>query len=121
MDFEEAWKAILDEVGGALSKVEREPVTRLIELIESARRVFVAGAGRSGLMVRTFAMRLMQMGFETYVAGETTTPAIDKDLGQGLPIRHRCIHGPHKQIHAPFPKCLAHDMSAQPRPYLVAR
>ena len=78
MDFEQAWKTILGEVGTALEKVDPEPVMKLIELIESAKRVFVVGAGRSGLMVRAFAMRLMQMGFDTYVAGETTTPPINE-------------------------------------------
>ena len=76
MEFEQAWKTILEEVGGALVKVDGAGVTKLIEAIESAKRVFVVGAGRSGLMVRTFAMRLMQMGLESYVAGETTTPPI---------------------------------------------
>jgi len=56
--------------------VDPERVLKLIEAIESAKRIFVVGAGRSGLMVRTFAMRLMQMGLESYVAGETTTPPI---------------------------------------------
>ena len=78
MDFEQAWKAILGEVGDALSKVSPDSVMKLIELIESSKRVFVVGAGRSGLMVKTFAMRLMQMGLESYVAGETTTPPINQ-------------------------------------------
>ena len=77
MEFQEAWKTILDEVASALTEVDRESVMELIDLIESARRIFVVGAGRSGLMVRTFAMRLMQMGLDAYVAGETTTPPIN--------------------------------------------
>ena len=39
-------------------------------------RVFVYGTGRSGLMLKAFAMRLMQMGLTSYVVGETTTPSI---------------------------------------------
>ncbi len=76
MDFQQAYRTILDELNDALSKVDPERVLKLIEAIESAKRIFVVGAGRSGLMVRTFAMRLMQMGLESYVAGETTTPPI---------------------------------------------
>ena len=76
MDFQQACKIIVDELSGALSKVDPESVAKLIEALESSKRVFVVGAGRSGLMVRTFAMRLMQMGLESYVAGETTTPPI---------------------------------------------
>jgi len=36
------------------------------------------GVGRSGLIGRAFAMRLMHLGFEVYVLGETITPAVEK-------------------------------------------
>ena len=39
------------------------------------------GAGRSGLVAKAFAMRLMHLGFTAYVVGETITPAMrPKDL-----------------------------------------
>jgi 6-phospho-3-hexuloisomerase len=41
----------------------------------SAKRVYVAGAGRSGLIARAFGLRLMHLGITTYVVGETITPA----------------------------------------------
>lgn len=44
--------------------------------IRAARRVFVLGAGRSGLALRMTAMRLMHLGLTVHVAGDTTTPAI---------------------------------------------
>jgi 6-phospho-3-hexuloisomerase len=50
-----------------------------MKAIVAAKRVFVAGAGRSGLMMRAFAMRLMQIGIDTYVVGESTTPDVRKD------------------------------------------
>jgi 6-phospho-3-hexuloisomerase len=37
------------------------------------------GAGRSGLAAKAFAMRLMHMGFNVYVVGETTTPAVQPE------------------------------------------
>jgi 6-phospho-3-hexuloisomerase len=42
----------------------------------AARRIYVAGAGRSGLIARAFAMRLLHLGFDVYVVGETITPAL---------------------------------------------
>ena len=42
-----------------------------------AKRVYVAGAGRSGLIARAFAMRLLHLGYEVYVVGETVTPALE--------------------------------------------
>ena len=47
------------------------------DLMLKAKRVYVAGAGRSGLIARAFAMRLLHLGYEVYVVGETVTPALE--------------------------------------------
>ncbi|NYT06584.1 MAG: 6-phospho-3-hexuloisomerase [Methanomicrobiales archaeon] len=47
----------------------------LKELLE-AKRIYVLGAGRSGLVAKAFAMRLMHLGLQSYVVGETITPAM---------------------------------------------
>ncbi|TFD83196.1 6-phospho-3-hexuloisomerase [Cryobacterium lactosi] len=44
--------------------------------IAAADRVFVLGAGRSGLALRMTAMRLMHLGLVVHVVGDVTTPAI---------------------------------------------
>lgn len=62
-----------------LSQASEEAVLRLAAAVEAHARVFVCAAGRSGLMLRAFAMRLAQMGRTVYVAGETVTPAIAAD------------------------------------------
>ncbi|AEB95938.1 6-phospho-3-hexuloisomerase [Metallosphaera cuprina] len=44
-------------------------------------KVLVMGAGRSGLVGRAFAMRLLHLGYNAYVLGETIVPAIrENDL-----------------------------------------
>lgn len=48
----------------------------LAALVTDADRVFVMGAGRSGLALRMTAMRLMHLGLDVHVVGDTTTPAI---------------------------------------------
>lgn len=63
------------EIAFVESSVDITQVNRLIGEIEEADRIFVCGAGRSLLMLRAFAMRLMHLGFESYVVGDTTTPA----------------------------------------------
>lgn len=45
----------------------------------AAKRVYVTGAGRSGYVAKAFAMRLMHLGIESYVVGETITPAFAKE------------------------------------------
>ncbi|RLE56032.1 MAG: 6-phospho-3-hexuloisomerase [Thermoprotei archaeon] len=52
-------------------------VETLIEAYRSGRKVLIVGAGRSGLVGRAFAMRLMHLGFNVYVLGETITPRLD--------------------------------------------
>lgn len=48
----------------------------VLDVLTDADRVFVFGAGRSGLALRMTAMRLMHLGLDVHVVGETTTPAI---------------------------------------------
>ncbi len=51
---------------------------QLADLLESAERVFVLGAGRSGLALRMTAMRLMHLGLTVHVVGDATSPAIGR-------------------------------------------
>ncbi len=72
---------ILDELGETVGHVCDSSAEKLVDAIMDAQMVFVAGAGRSGLAMKSFAMRLMHIGFETYVVGETVTPSItNKDV-----------------------------------------
>ena len=56
--------------------VEDTQVQKLTELIAGAGQIFFAAAGRSLLVVKCCAMRLMQIGLTVHVVGEVTTPAI---------------------------------------------
>lgn len=68
---------ILDEIADTASGSDHGQVARLACKISEADRVFLAGAGRSGLVLRMAAMRLMHLGKTVHVAGDTTTPAIN--------------------------------------------
>ncbi|WP_433876296.1 6-phospho-3-hexuloisomerase [Sinomonas atrocyanea] len=72
---------IARELEPVLAGVDRDELEGTVRALEEAPRVFVTGEGRSGLMGRAFAMRLMHLGLTAYVVGETTTPALrDGDL-----------------------------------------
>ena len=80
-DYPSLVNLILAEVSAALTSVDQDDVPALEQLIQQARRIFVAGTGRSGLCVRAFAMRLMHLGLSAYIVGNVTTPGItDSDL-----------------------------------------
>jgi 6-phospho-3-hexuloisomerase len=66
----------LDEVNTILARLDDGQAEALLTAIMGARRVFVLGLGRSGLLLRMFAMRLMQIGLAAHIVGDATTPAI---------------------------------------------
>jgi 6-phospho 3-hexuloisomerase len=78
-----AMKAIAANVQTIADEIDYLEVNSLIQDLVSAhqnkKRVFVMGAGRSGLVAKGFAMRLMHLGFYVYVVGETVTPAVETD------------------------------------------
>ena len=81
MDIQAYISQILDELGETLGDICNDSAEKLDDLIIGAQTIFVAGAGRSGLAMKSFAMRLMHLGFDTYVVGGTVTPSItEKDM-----------------------------------------
>ncbi len=66
---------ILKELESGLKQVDPAQTSALEYAILTAKRIFIAGAGRSQLMMRGLAMRLMHFGFSAFVVGETVTPA----------------------------------------------
>lgn len=77
MDTLKYAQQIIEELQHSISQLDHQEAERMAELLLQSNKVFVAGAGRSGLMGRAFAMRLMHVGKEAYVVGETVTPGIE--------------------------------------------
>lgn len=67
------------EIAEVAAQIDARQLAVFASEIRLADRVFVAGAGRSGLVLRMAAMRLMHLGLTVHVAGDTTTPAISSD------------------------------------------
>lgn len=70
-----------EELSGVIERLsgDRDSIQTLdglAECVARADRVFVVGAGRSGLALRMTAMRLMHLGLTVHVVGDVTTPAI---------------------------------------------
>lgn len=78
MDTKNYGKAILGELEKVMEQVSPDACTALCRVIKNAARIFVAGAGRSGLVAKAFAMRLMHLGCAAYVCGEMVTPSFQK-------------------------------------------
>lgn len=70
---------ILKELNHSADLISDEEAEKLVNGILESKKVFVAGAGRSGFMAKSFAMRMMHMGIDSYVIGETVTPNFEKE------------------------------------------
>ena len=75
-NIDKATKQILAELAECVRRVPGTSITEAAVLIEEAPRIFVLGAGRSGLSMRALALRLIHLGKSAFVVGETTTPSI---------------------------------------------
>lgn len=69
---------ILDNLTRILDATDKSKADDLLKLISEAGTTFIGGAGRSLLVSRFFAMRLMHSAHSVYMVGEVVTPAIKK-------------------------------------------
>jgi len=77
-------KPMYDITGFILSAIKRldaKMISKMVDMLvdfyqKKQGRILVMGAGRSGLVGRAFAMRLLHLGYNAYVLGETIVPAI---------------------------------------------
>jgi len=70
-----AGEDLVRRISQAMDKVDWDSFRDLADMLPRVRRTFVTGAGRSGLVARSFGMRLMHAGLVAFVPGETITPA----------------------------------------------
>lgn len=69
-------KLMASRINAIANHISDDEVTRFINELLNAKRIYVMGAGRSGLVAKALAMRLMHLGMISYVVGETITPAL---------------------------------------------
>jgi len=73
-----AQRYIAARVTAALDRLDPRAIHRAVEMLAQAPQIFVYGAGRSGIIGRAFAMRLVQIGLRAYVIGESVTPIVHR-------------------------------------------
>lgn len=76
--FLAAERYIGERVSAALERIDPAVLVRVVDLLDHAPATFVYGAGRSGIIGRAFAMRLVQTGLRAYVIGESVTPIVQR-------------------------------------------
>lgn len=70
-------QTVMREIEAVMEKMNADEVVDFARILhEHEGRIFLLGEGRSGLMAKAFAMRLMHLGAQVYVMGETITPSM---------------------------------------------
>jgi 6-phospho-3-hexuloisomerase len=74
-------KESVDYITKSIQQIFKEDIENTDKFVDSiigSRRIFIYGVGRSGLIAKAFAIRLVQMGLEVYFVGETITPIVEE-------------------------------------------
>lgn len=71
-------KLMATKIRSIANSISDTDTENFIRMLLDAKRIYVVGAGRSGLVAKAFAMRLMHLGLQAYVIGETITPALNR-------------------------------------------
>lgn len=64
------------ELTDYLTQVDERTYQRFSHELLAAKRIATYGAGREGLMMRAFTMRLMHLGLDAHCVGDMTTPPV---------------------------------------------
>jgi 6-phospho-3-hexuloisomerase len=75
---QEMMRLMASKIRAIANTISADDVEKFIAELLDAKRIYVIGAGRSGLVAKAFAMRLMHLGLQAYVVGETITPALNR-------------------------------------------
>ena len=62
-----------------LARINNDHLERLSNAIRVSRHIFLLGKGRTGLVVEMFAMRLVHLGYQAYIIGQSTTPKLTSE------------------------------------------
>ena len=66
--FKQTSKIINDEVNHVLKEIDEQEIDLVMNDVLSKDRIFIAGLGRTGLMMKSFSMRLMHLGCLLYTS-----------------------------------------------------
>lgn len=71
-------RTILRELETLMGAIDEAALGLLVEEMLAAGKIVFTAQGRSGLMLKAIAVRLMHIGLPVFVAGESVTPSVAK-------------------------------------------
>ena len=76
MNTAEGLAAIFDEMRDVFARMPPDAHVQLTRELVRARRILVYGVGRNGLVLQSFAMRLMHLGLDGHYVGQLAAPPV---------------------------------------------
>ncbi|MDO8428474.1 MAG: 6-phospho-3-hexuloisomerase [Candidatus Diapherotrites archaeon] len=76
---QKAMQEITQHIENYNQNLDLNKVHQILKILQTQNKIFVYGAGRSGLVGKAFAMRLMHLSLNVFVIGETVYPAIKEN------------------------------------------
>lgn len=73
-----SYDKVLNEIQAALSKSNFSDLKLFVEKILTCEQIVVYGAGRVGLVMKSFSMRLNHLGLKSFFLGDSNVPKINK-------------------------------------------
>jgi 6-phospho-3-hexuloisomerase len=74
MKTTEILSKILNELTEGSMQIDENQLEQFISYIDFKKRIYIAGAGRSGVAIKAFACRLMHLGLDVHCIGDITVP-----------------------------------------------
>ena len=76
-----AVETILAEINSLADQINQSEIESMVSYLVSKKeraKIFFAGAGRSGCVVKAFTNRMMHLGFSCHLLGDITVPSISE-------------------------------------------
>ncbi|MDR2873809.1 MAG: SIS domain-containing protein [Methanobrevibacter sp.] len=67
---------ILEEINNSIFKVDKNQIIDFIKLLDNSDRLYLRGKGRSALVSKQFAMRLLHLDYSVFIVGSVTAPPV---------------------------------------------
>ncbi|MGX7068087.1 6-phospho-3-hexuloisomerase [Vagococcus fluvialis] len=79
MSYNKISDDILSELTSVLNQIDTEAIDLMISEMNKAKKIYFVGVGRVFLSLQSMAKRLAHLGYEVYVVGQITEPALTRE------------------------------------------
>ncbi len=79
MDYKKLLACAGKNISDSLNQIDLDQLEKFTDALANAKRIFIAGWGRAGNIIRILGMDMSQLGKTVYCVWDNSTPSIQKD------------------------------------------